>query len=197
MLESLLATRCIDTLQVTQLGSWYFTNVRALTKATLAQMIESTMRSGAQVCAVSSLHAPVVWHAWLSQFFGHEVVFTWWNKVLWSNSVLLFLQASSRETVCSGGEDQLQVMSVASMARESGGRYSEVVSRLLYSSWRPFWRPLSLVITLSLSPLHICSFTRSLPLCGTNICTTSKATNNSASNYKQERWFLKETVLFR
>ena len=33
------------------------------------QKIETTARTGVQACALSSMHAPVVWHARLSQFF--------------------------------------------------------------------------------------------------------------------------------
>ena len=56
-----------------------------LCTTTLAKKIETTARTGVQVRALSSMHAPVVWHAWLSRFF-------------WPSSstvtVLLFMRAA-------------------------------------------------------------------------------------------------------
>ena len=49
-----------------------YVNILPLHKrsTTLAKKIETTARPGVQARALSSMHTPVVWHAWLSRYFG-------------------------------------------------------------------------------------------------------------------------------
>ena len=65
-------------------------NVESLLTSTyLAQNIETTARPRAQARALSSLHTPVLWHAWLSQFFLARVVESSCKTWSWSDSPLL------------------------------------------------------------------------------------------------------------
>ena len=50
--------------------SWWYYN---------GQKIETTTRTRVQARALSSMHAPVVWHTWLSQFFGQGS--SWWLTI--------------------------------------------------------------------------------------------------------------------
>ena len=51
-----------------------FLNVLARVILPFPKKIDSTTCTGVQVCDFSSMHAPVVWHAWLSQVFLSRVV---------------------------------------------------------------------------------------------------------------------------
>ena len=45
------------------------TAAHQMSSITLAKKIETTVRTEVQAHGLSSMHAPVVWHAWLSHFF--------------------------------------------------------------------------------------------------------------------------------